>query len=672
MKLSLKVKMSMLLFLIITVPLAGSGFVSYQLAADSLQATIEEELRTTTGRAADAVDAKLEAVDHYLQIAGNNSVLAEYAANPALEVSAAAAYHYISGMQKDNADSLESLIIAGVDGKALLTGSSRDPELDLQDRVYFQQALQGKDAISEVIESRDTGTQIIAIAHPLKIGERITGVLIGTIPYHVISAPAAQVKVGDSGYSYIVDRSGLIVYHPDSAKILKESLDNNPNRELNALVQQMKQGETAHGFYSYEGTYKFVSFEPAGNWVVATTANYNDYMKPAIEIRNTTLLTVAVFIVVALAAGYFFTTRNIIKPVRKLQQAMSLAGSGDLTVHTDIRSRDELQALSDSFNAMIDKQEAIIEKVRSGSGQLASMSQEILAASEEINASVEEISSSTQEIAAGAENNNHSVVNASQVLVQLSSLVQLAQSKAAATSHNAEVTNSAAQEGRAKVMNTVEAMDMISSSTQATEEQLAAVSELSGKVSAIIGTINAIAGQTNLLALNAAIEAARAGEHGQGFSVVAGEVRKLSDETNRQANEIAVLVRDMIDRIAQAVDSMRGASEAVGGGVRIVGETDRAFLHIIDAVELIRGNVREILDITRDEVATSDQIIKLIDSMGTISEMAAANTENVSSATEEQAATISNFVTSAEEVSTMANDLELLVEQFKIRGEHND
>ncbi|WP_151734595.1 methyl-accepting chemotaxis protein [Paenibacillus tengchongensis] len=669
MKLSLKVKMSALLFLIITVPLAGSGFVSYRLAADSLQTTIEEELRTTTGRAADAITAKLEAVDHYLQIAGSNAALAEYAANPALEAAESTAYHYLSGMQKDNADSLESLIIAGTDGKALLTGSSRSPELDLQDREYFQQALKGEDAVSEVIDSRDTGSQVIAIAHPLRIGERVTGVLVGTIPFNVISLPAAGVKVADSGYGYIIDRTGLIVYHPDSSKILKENLGESGNEELNALVQQMKAGETAHGFYTYEGIYKFVSFEPAGNWVVATTANYSDYMKPALEIRNTTLITVAVFIAVAMAAGYFFTTRNIIGPVRKLQKAMALAGDGDLTVHTDIRSGDELQVLSDSFNAMIDKQEAIIEKVRSGSGQLASMSQEILAASEEINASIEEISSSTQEIAAGADNNNHSVVNASQVLVQLSSLVQLAQSKAAATSHNAGITNSAAQEGRAKVMNTVEAMDMISSSTRATEEQLAAVSELSGKVSNIIGTINAIAGQTHLLALNAAIEAARAGEHGQGFSVVAGEVRKLSDETNRQANEIAELVQDMIGRITQAVKSMSGASEAVGGGVQIVAETDRAFLHIIDAVESIRGNVREILDITRDEVATSDQIIKLIDSMGTISEMAAANTENVSSATEEQAATISNFVSSAEEVSTMAAELELLVEQFKIRGD---
>lgn len=669
MKVSLKVRISLLLFLIISVPLIVSGIISYNLASGALQATIEEELRSTTNSAARAVDSELEAAGNYLRIASKNNTLADFAANPAGVEDRNTAFAYLSGMQQEDAQLLESLIIADVNGKALLTSSSESPDLNVQDREYFQQALLGKAAISEVITSRESNEHIVAVAQPLLQNERITGVLIGTIVFDNISAPAAGIKVGKSGYGYMIDRTGLIVSHPDSDKILKESLDGNDNKPLNDLVQQMKNGETSHGFYTYEGVYKYVSFQPAGSWVVATTANYSEYMASATEIRNVTLIIVIAFIVIALIAGYFFTSRSILKPIKKLEKAMALAGDGDLTVHTAIKSGDELQSLSDSFNAMIDKQEAIIKKVRGGSAALTSMSEEMAASAEEISASIEEISSSTQEIASGADKNNQSVVNASQVLVQLSSLVQLAQNKAAATSLNAETTNQAAQDGRTRVMHTVEAMDYISSSTKATEDQLWTVSELSGKVSTIISTINAIAQQTNLLALNAAIEAARAGEQGRGFSVVAGEVRKLSDETHRQSNEITELVGDMVTRIDQAVSSMRGASEAVEDGVRIVTETDHSFIHIIESVEMITGNVQEILEITRDEVATSDQIIKLIDSMGTISELAALNTENVSAATEEQAATVNNFVSSAEEISAMANELEFLVEKFKIRGE---
>ncbi|OKP86893.1 chemotaxis protein [Paenibacillus helianthi] len=669
MKLSLKVKMSILLFLIISVPLSISGIISYNQASNALQKTIEEELRDTTASTGQSVDSELTAVSNYLGIAGQNDTLASFAGNPAGKTAKSLAYSYISGLQKDHAKLLESIIIAGNDGQVLLTSSSVNPNLSVKDRDYFKQALQGKETESEVLVSEESGHNIVAIARPLEQNGQITGVLIGTVLFDNLTAPVAKVKVGDSGYGYMVDRTGLIIYHPKKEKILKETLDGNSNKELSAIFQVMKNGKAAHGFYTYEGVHKYVSFQPAGNWIVATTANVQDYMAPAINIRNMTIIITLACIVIALLVAYFFTTRSIVNPIIRLEKAMSLAGEGDLTVHTSIRTGDELQELSEAFNTMIDKQDAIIEKVRAGSISLTSMSEEMAASSEEISASIQEISSSTQEIAAGAENNNQSVINASQVLVQLSSLVQLAQSKASATSGNADLTNQAAQRGRKQVMNTVEAMNIISSSTQETEDQLQEVSELSGKVSSIIGTINAIAGQTNLLALNAAIEAARAGEDGRGFSVVAEEVRKLSDETHRQASEISVLVNDMVTRITQAVASMRGASEAVEGGVREVTETDHVFVHIINSVELITDSVREILDITRDEVATSDQIIRLIDSMGTISEVAAINSENVSSATEEQAATVTNFAASAQEVSAMAYELETLVEKFIIRGE---
>lgn len=668
MKLSLKVKISIILFLIISIPMSCLGIVSYNLAASALQTTIEQELNDTTNSTARSIDDSLEAVSNYLQIASKNDTLSEFAAKPADGNVKSSAHQYIINIQKDNADLLETLFIADVNGKELLTSSSNTSAINVKDREYFQKALQGTEAISEVIISKETNKPVVAIAQPLQKNGQITGVLIGTIVFETLSLPAAEVKIGEQGYAYMVDRSALIVYHPDQNKILKENLDGNSNEELNALVQAMKAGETGHGFYTYEGIYKFVSFQPAGNWIIATTANYTEYMAPATEIRNKTILITGVFILIAIIVAYLLTILGLIKPISKLGKAMALAGDGDLTVHTSIRTGDELQALSDSFNAMIDKQGAIIEKVRTGSGLLTSMSEEMAASSEEISASIEEISSSTQEIASGAENNNRSVINASQVLVQLSSLVQMAQSKAVATSSNADTTNQVAQDGRTKVINTVEAMDSISKSTNETESLLIIVNELSGKVSTIIGTINAIARQTNLLALNAAIEAARAGEHGRGFSVVAGEVRKLSDETNNRSNEISELVNDMVSRIEMAVLAMKGASEAVTEGVKRVNETDEAFIHIIESVEMITDNIQEILEITRDEVATSDQIIKLIDSMGNISELAAANSESVSSATEEQAATVNNFVATAEEVSSMANELEALVEKFIIRG----
>ncbi|WP_307586505.1 methyl-accepting chemotaxis protein [Paenibacillus wynnii] len=667
MKLSLKLKISIIMIIIISLPLSISGMMSYNMASQSLQQEIETQLKNTTGAAANSIDVALEDATRYLQIASKNDTLAKLTVNPADESIRTSAYQYISSFQKDNAAQFESLIIADKEGSAMVTNESDTPDINVKDREYFQTALQGKEAISEVILSKVTNKHVIAIAYPLVNNGNTTGVLIGTIIFDTISEAAVKIKVGETGYAYMIDRQGLIVSHPVKDKILKESLDGNSNKELNSFVQEMKAGKTSNGFYTYEGIYKYMSFQPAGNWVVVTTANYKEYMAPAMEIRSRTLLLTIVCILGSVLIGYFLTLVGITNPIQKLKKAMAMAGNGDLTVHTSIRSRDELQELSDSFNTMIDKQEAVIEKIRSNSGLLTSMSQEMAASSEQISASIQEISSSTEEIAAGAENSNLSIVNASQVLLQLSSLIHLAQNKADATFLNANATNEAAQAGRTKVINTVEAMDTISISTSETSSILESINEMTDQVSTIIGTINALAGQTNLLALNAAIEAARAGEQGRGFSVVAGEVRKLSDESHLRANEISELVESMIAKIQMAVVSMKGAFEAVTEGVKIVHETDRSFIHIIESMESITGNVKEIVDIAKAEVATSEQIVQLIDSLGNTSETAAANSESVSSAVGEQAATVNNLAASAEEVSAMASELENLVENFKIK-----
>jgi methyl-accepting chemotaxis protein len=669
MKLSLRVKISTLLFLLICIPLVLSGTLSYNLSSDALQSTIEEQLAATTASTSKEVEGRLTQVHQSLQIAARNTALSQLPLKPADAPLKTEAYQYLVNVHKDNGGLTELLAVADAQGKAIVTSSSAAPDLNVSDRDYFKQALGGTAVTSEVLISKDSNQPVVVIALPLSSGGKTSGVLLATVSFPALTGAVADVKIGESGYAYMVDKTGLLVSHPIKDKVLKENAADNGFPELNNLVKDVLAGKKKAGFYTFEGIYKYVVFQPAGNWIVATTANYDDYMAPAFSIRNDTIVITLVCILAALLLGYLMSEMGVIRPIRKLQKAMAQAGDGDLTAHTSIRSKDEFQELSESFNLMIHKQDLMIRKIRDGSELLMNMSQEMAASSEEINASIEEISANMQEIAAGAENNNDSVVNASQVLVQLSSLVQLALNKASTASENADISDKAAQDGRVRVQETVKAMETISISTGETEAILASLNTQSATVTEIVAVINAIAQQTNLLALNAAIEAARAGENGRGFAVVAGEVRKLSEESNKRANEISELVERMVDQIGKAVGAMKGASSAVTQGVDIVQETDRAFMHIIDTVQVITHNVKEIEEITRDEVATSDQIIGLIDSMGSISEQTASNSESVSSAIEEQSSTVSNLASSAQEISAMANELEGMVENIKLRGD---
>lgn len=664
MRLSLKAKLVLMFVLLISIPVLVLGFFSYKMAADSLQQTIEQQLKENNKLIAESIELTVESVREYVKLVSKTPQLIETAANS--QADKTEAFAYMADLQRENSSLLEMLIITDLQGKTIMTNQSLTANEDLSDRDYLKKALGGSEAISEVIMSRFTGKPVIAIAEPLKLENKVVGALVATILFDKIFEHAAKVKIGENGYAYMIDKNGLVVYHPKKEKIFKENLGDTDNPELKALVQKMKAGETADGYYTYEGVKKFVRFQPAGNWVLAITANYDEYMAPAFAIKNRTLIIIGVALLLALSLSYILSTRNIINPLKQLQLLMEKAGKGDLTVYAQISTKDEIQALGESFNQMITHQAEIVRQVRTSAQELVASSQEMAASSEQVNSATEQITASIQQVAKDADTQNSSVIEASKALVQLASLVQLAQHKALSANEKSANTMKTAQDGRIKVMETVQAIHVINEKASDTAEVVQQLSKLSATIGEIISTINAIAAQTDLLALNAAIEAARAGEHGRGFAVVAEEVRKLSEESHQGASEIAALVSEMVKLTDKAVESMKDGKEAVDNGVKVVKATDQAFAEIIAAVEETVRNIQEIVDITRDEVATSEQVVNLINTIASITEATAANSQEVSAATEEQAAAVQTVAATAEETSAMANSLENLVRVFKL------
>jgi len=133
-------------------------------------------------------------------------------------------------------------------------------------------------------------------------------------------------------------------------------------------------------------------------------------------------------------------------------------------------------------------------------------------------------------------------------------------------------TQQNAQDGYEELRNAIEAIDLIEKS--------------SDQIAAIVNVIGEIAGQTNLLAFNASIEAARAGEHGVGFSVVAGEVRKLAERSSDAAREITTLIHESAARVGQGSQVSHRAQEAFGMILKSVGSTSESIKRIADSTRL--------------------------------------------------------------------------------------
>jgi methyl-accepting chemotaxis protein len=654
-------------FIFISVPLIILGIISSNMASNSMEHLTEEELRQITEDASKAINQSIYSVDKYVQVLSHNKDFANIAIENIEDDFKV--FQYLKTLQEENSEEIEKIIITDKFGKGVISSDDKNYNVDLSNRSYVQSALKGSKYISEVIISKVSKNPIIGIAYPLKINDEIVGTITGTIKFENVSKHVSHIKVGQKGYAYMIDKNGLFVYHPEKEKVLEENIKDRANDQLNKLIERMELGKEGEGYYEYEGERKFVRFTPSNKWIVAVTADYDEYMAVATTIKRNTFVITVVSLIMAMFLAYSITTRNIINPIKKLEELMINAGNGDLTVKSNITTKDEIQTLGECFNEMIEHQSNVISHVRKGAEDLASASQEVSASTEEVSVSTEEITSNIQEVAANAEEQNNTIIETSEVLVQLSSLIQIAQIKATKAKDNSRYSKIAAEKGRNNVEKTVEAIENINKVSTETAHILKELNELSNKVSGIIETINKISDQTNLLALNAAIEAARAGEHGKGFTVVADEVRKLSEQTSVEANELGSLVNQMVTQINAAVRSMNSSKRVVQKGVIVANETDESFVSIINAVEQIVNDIEQIVNVTKDEVASSDQIINLIDAVATITETTATNSEEVAKSTEEQSSVIENLAASAEETSAMANSLNDLVVKFKIGGE---
>ena len=665
MKISLKIKLMTTFFILIAVPMSMLGIVSYNMASNALQESTKSELQQQASDAAELIEKSIDSVKGDVEIASLNSQLVDLIQNQSSQVDVDKAFEYITSVQESNKTFMEVLIVTDPVGKVIIDTQTKTPDIDLSDRDYMKAALTtGDTSVSEVLTSRFTGNPAIFIACPIRKDNTIVGTIVGSIKFSTISTYASDMKIGEHGYGYLVDKNGLIVGHPNEDKILNENISDSDDESLKAIAEEMKARKTSEGFYNYEGMHKYVTFKPADKWVVAVTAEYDEYMASAIGIKKNTLLYVSISIIIAMLCSYLYSTKSIIDPIKYLEDLMKRAGEGDLTVQAELKLNDEIGELGRSFNEMIKSQNEIVKSVISASKQLDEASQQLASSSEEISATTEEISATVANVSEESRNQNESIVDISEVLVQLSSLVQLAQNRANSTNKNALDSKEAADFGRKKVEQTVKAINSISVESNETASVLQRVNELSLEVGGIVTTINAIAEQTNLLALNAAIEAARAGENGKGFSVVAEEVRGLSEETNIKSKEITELVSEMIKQTENAVKAMERANSEVKNGVDIVSETDKSFLDIKSSIENIVEHISEILDITSDEVASSDKVISLINNIATITENNSKNCENVSLAIQEEAEVMNNLTATAEETSAMSDQLIKLVEKF--------
>lgn len=479
-----------------------------------------------------------------------------------------------------------------------------------------------------------------------------------------------------------------LAFKTGSTKLLNESSPGTPGHQLtkqminlesqysevtNQLISLKKQNNKKA--YNKLMNEKETSLVDSLHEVSTDLANYQqnslleerDTLSDKVKDTQLTILTISILTIIIGVTIASLLGRNLGKALQLISKMTEQIAQRNLLVDPiKIKNKDELGLLATNVNQMAENLRTIIQQVSRTSGQVAASAEELTASTEQTNSAASQVTTSIEEVAKHAEILTANADETANTVNEMSIGVQRVADTTSTVAESAFETTRQANIGNEHILEVIDQMKSIHSSSNKTNEVIKELSNRSNQIGQIIEVITGIAEQTNLLALNAAIESARAGEHGRGFTVVAEEVKKLAEQSRESANQIAELIQATQTDTDQVVEMMNNGIIEVTEGMRLVQETGESFNSILKSIESVSSEIEGVSAISEEMSAGVEQVNASVAEVSHIIKTAAESTAKIALGSEEQLASMNEISTASAALAKMSEDLSDIVKQFKI------
>lgn len=384
---------------------------------------------------------------------------------------------------------------------------------------------------------------------------------------------------------------------------------------------------------------------------------------------NTALIAVFIFLILTILLasilGYFLAD-SFSAPIINLMEYMKKAEEGDLTVCVPIKGKDEIARLCTSFNQMIQNMKVLINHTQEVVTKTLDTSEILSQSTIHSVTTIQELASAVSEIAHGT------TIQAFDTQKSTKAMATLASSMESVTDQTVHLLTNT-DGAKSMIENATTTMNSLTltmnSSLEITTDICASIMELNTlnqTISHVMKIMDSISEETNLLALNASIEAARVGEAGKGFAVVANEVRHLADESKTSTINVHKTLSTITQKMNETVDLAEKSRQIIKNQEGVVAETHHVFFKIVDILTLMTTELQDIKENIHIMQDLKDDMVLQMDNISSVTQESAASTEEVSSLALEQEVVIQKLSVLAEEFTHHMDTLNATIQTFKV------